>query len=102
MDRTGMSVMAVDAGSSNGRSKSYTDDMRRLLVELAQVMSMEEILKATSLKRRTVKRLLSTYRRTGELREAPNGQKGHPSVINESISMVHWPPSPSVCTDNTL
>ena len=46
MDRTGMSVTAVDAGSSNGHSKSYTDDMRRLLVELAQVMSMEEILKA--------------------------------------------------------
>ena len=69
-------------------ARTYSDDMRKLAVELASAMTMEEMLKATSLKRRTLERLLSTYRHTGKYRESPKGRKGRPSAMTPEVTSV--------------
>ena len=74
--------------AQSARAKPYSDDMRKLAVELAGAMALEEMVKITSMKRRTLERLLGTYKRTGKYRESPKGVRGRPSAVTPEIETV--------------
>ena len=76
------------------RSKPYSDDLRAVLCQMATVVSVNEIIEATALKRRTVERFLSTVRNTGKLRFATQGARGRPTMVDTEIATVSPPPSP--------
>ena len=76
------------ANQAGERQKAYSDDLRKTVIELAKSLPLEDILKLTACKKRTVERLLSTFRRTGKLRESPKGKRGRRSSVDEDTKSV--------------
>ena len=62
------------ANQAGERQKAYSDDLRKIIIELAKSLPLDDILRLTSCKRRTIERLLSTFRQTGKLRESLKGK----------------------------
>ena len=72
------------------RAKPYSEDLRHVLVELATKNSVDELAALTALKKRTLKRFISTVKHSGQLKPLATGKKGRPSVIDNDIALVSF------------
>ena len=84
-----------------GRMKPYSDNLRKVLNEMASTVSLDEIVQITSLKKRTLERFFSTVKHTGRLGEPTTGRRGRPSVIDDEMAAVS-PFSFSISTSHSF
>lgn len=71
--------------------KALSEDLRGILIYMHDTtgLDVKTIASLTGVSRRTVYRVLSTWKRTGEVKPAPEGKQGRPRALDFADTQVN-------------